>query len=109
MTEDEFNVKNERRLDLIEKRHAGLTEEEGRRPFDEERHPGWKAECERRWHANLTDEERAELARLDTEVGAYLNKRFPMPSLAELEERLGIPKGPFLFPKTVEECPPAFE
>lgn len=102
MTEDEFKAKNERRLDLIEKRHSGFTREEGMRPFDEERHPGWKAECERRHHANLTDEERAELARLDAEVGDYLSKRFPMPSLAELEKRLGIPEKPeYLFPKNI--------
>lgn len=90
MTEDEFKVKNERRLDLIEKRHSGFTDEEGQRPFDEERHPGWKAECERRHHANLTDEERAELEKLQAETGAYMRERHPMPSLAELERRLGI-------------------
>lgn len=51
---------NARRGVLIEKMFAGGTEEENARQFAE--HPGWKEECERREHANLTDYERAELS-----------------------------------------------
>lgn len=51
---------NTRRLALIEKMHAGFTKLERIRPFAA--FPGWKEECERRYHANLTDYERAELS-----------------------------------------------
>ena len=75
MTEQEFNEKNKRRIEIIDQMHAGFTEEERMRPFAS--NPGWKEECDRREHANLTDEERAELERLQDEVGDYLAEKFP--------------------------------
>lgn len=59
----EFEAKNARRVALIGKQHSGFTEEESNRRFDE--HPGWEQECERRYQANLTPEEHAELAELE--------------------------------------------
>lgn len=74
----EFDGFNARRLELIEKQHAGFTKEEGRRPF--EGNPGWKEECERRYQANLTDEERAELATLQEKCSQYLEVLHPRPA-----------------------------
>ena len=85
MTDAEFRRLNERRLDLLEKQHAGFTEEERSRPFTV---PGWRAECDRRERAALTDDERAELARLQKVVGDELAARFPMPQLPSALQKL---------------------
>jgi hypothetical protein len=79
MTDEEFQIKNRRRGELIEKKHSGFTDEEGKRPFSS--HPGWKEECERREHANLTDAEREELARLQEECMEYLGRKYSRPTL----------------------------
>lgn len=79
MDDHEFKRLNGRRIALIDKMHSGFTEEENARRFDE--HPGWKAECERRYRANLTDAEREELATLERLVGDEVNRRFPLPKI----------------------------
>lgn len=66
----EWAEKNGRRLALLKKQHSGFTEEENRRQFDA--HPGWRAECDRRFYANLTDAERAELDELDRWTSAVM-------------------------------------
>jgi hypothetical protein len=88
----EFEAANKRRLELLEKQFAGFTPEEAVRRFDE--HPEWRAECERRYRKNLTDEERSELARLTDFVDAALSKAYPLPFglLEELERKAGIKK-----------------
>jgi hypothetical protein len=91
VTEAEYETANERRLELIEKMHAGFTAEERSRAFAD--HPGWDAECRRRQLDALTADERAEWARLQVECFAYLVARFPWDAalaarLAELEARL---------------------
>ena len=77
-TDQEFDEKNRRRHFLIDKQHAGFTEEEMMRPF--EGNPGWREECERREHANLTDEEQLILGCLG---GGILTQD-------ALSERLGL-------------------
>ena len=89
MTDAEFDAKNARRLELIEKLHSGFTEEERMRPFAD--HPGWEEECERREQEALTPAEHAELATLQEEIGAEVDRRYPklkLPDLDAIEARL---------------------
>jgi hypothetical protein len=85
ITKKEFDKVNERRHELIDKQHSGFTEEESVRNFKE--HPGWEEECERRYHANLTDEEREELAECQNIVMEYRKKHAPLMT-PETEEYL---------------------
>lgn len=94
MTKAEYNRKNKRRGELINKKHSGFTKEESSRPFTV---PGWREECDRRHQANLTDAEREELERLQQECGDWINEKFPLPDLfsaelAAIEKRLGKEK-----------------
>jgi hypothetical protein len=104
VTEAEYETANGRRLELIEKMHAGFTAEERSRSFAD--HPGWDAECRRRQLDSLTADERAEWARLQVECFAYVEAKFPWDAalsarLAELEARLEN------LTATSATCPPA--
>lgn len=79
MDDDEFVRLNARRRFLIAKEHSGFTPEEGSRRFDLV--PGWRSEFERRCRANLTDDERVELAQLERVVADEMNRRFPLPRI----------------------------
>jgi hypothetical protein len=61
---------NERRLALIGKEFGPSDPERDGWRYDE--HPGWREECGRRRHANLTDGERAELAECNRVLDEWL-------------------------------------
>ena len=88
LSKKEFYAKNQRRLDLIDKEHSGFTKEESSRRFDLV--SGWKEECERRYHTNLTDEERAELEQLNKEVDDYCDEKWPLPTFEDLLQRADL-------------------
>lgn len=98
---------NDRRLELIHKKHSGFTTEESSRPYAD--HPGWKEECERRHLANLTDAEQAELAECTRIVDEWSAKspwwidreEYQREQMAELDELIRRVKA-----KKMAEPPP---
>jgi hypothetical protein len=65
----EFCFVNHWRHALINKKFAGMTEEDANKRFDE--NPGWEEECDLREQANLTDAEHEHLKRFESLMDEY--------------------------------------